>query len=249
MIRSTQGSRGATLVELLVIIAILAILIGLLIPAVQKVRQAMNRARCLDNLRQVGLALHHYHDDRGAFPPGVTSPGVRDPYPWMSWHTRLLPYVEQGPLWAATVKAFRGEPTDFRLNPPHVGVSTPMPLYACPSDPRTPAPRAVPLYPAWAIAYTDYLGNEGINAQRLDGVLYVDSRTRLTDIRDGTSNTLLVGERPPSPEVWLGWWYGGWGQGVSRCRAWGEGKEPLRSRAELPGRPLFIRPRPAGQRV
>src|SRR5438105_2388440 len=90
---------GFTLVEVLVVLAIIAVLIGLLAPAVQQVRDAASRADCGNNLRQLGLGLHQYPGDSRHFPPGLSYRGGADPYPFMSWHARLLPYLEQRALW------------------------------------------------------------------------------------------------------------------------------------------------------
>lgn len=89
---------GFTLVELLVLLAILTALIALLLPAIQKVRAAADRLRCSNNLKQLGLALHMYHNDHGALPPGVTSDRPRERFPRMTWLNRLLPYIEQDAL-------------------------------------------------------------------------------------------------------------------------------------------------------
>src|SRR5256885_2343285 len=98
--RRRNGRDAFTLIELLVVLAIIAVLMGFLLPAVQKVRDAAARIRCANNLRQIGLAAHQFHDSKGRFPAGMRWQGGKDPYRLSSWLTHLLPYVEQSSLWA-----------------------------------------------------------------------------------------------------------------------------------------------------
>jgi type II secretory pathway pseudopilin PulG len=194
--------------ELLVVIAIVAVLIGILVPAVQKIRAAAQRTVCTNNLKQVGLALHQYHGAHGVLPPGCSFQNGADPFLHMGWLTRLMPYLEQDALWQQAVSAFGRE--RFFETPPHFPIlGQVVRTFICPSDDRN---QAAWDYGVFQVAFTDYLGVEGTNLRLRDGVLFTDSRVRLTDITDGTSRTLGAGERPPSAGHSLGWWYAGWGQ-------------------------------------
>jgi prepilin-type N-terminal cleavage/methylation domain-containing protein/prepilin-type processing-associated H-X9-DG protein len=196
--------RAFTLIELLVVIAIIATLLGLLLPAVQKTRMAAACISCTNNLKQIGLSLHNYHDTTGSLPPGITPPLKGELFPHMGWLTRVLPFVEQQPLWNLTLIAYKEVPSNL-YGLPHYGFLTPIKLFSCPADGRADGNHST--HNIFRVALTDYLGVLGTNYKIDDGVLYWGSHTRLTDITDGTSNTLMVGERPPSPDFWYGWWY------------------------------------------
>ncbi|MSR31745.1 MAG: DUF1559 domain-containing protein [Gemmataceae bacterium] len=189
--------KGFTLIELLVVIAIIALLIGLLLPAVQKVREAASRMRCSNNLKQIGLALIGYHDARGNFPQGGGDPtgGVENPSRrifYFNWPFHIYPFIEQEAL-------FKLAPTDefvdiFTLAGGNAVITTldtsVINIYYC-STRRSPR-----LYHGDAIC--DFAGNSGSNNS--DGVLVINNsptymRVRIGTITDGTSNTLMVGER------------------------------------------------------
>ncbi|HEY7312539.1 MAG TPA: DUF1559 domain-containing protein [Gemmataceae bacterium] len=178
-----MNRRGFTLIELLVVIAIIAILIGLLLPAVQKVREAAARIQCSNNLKQIGLALHNYHDALGSFPGG------RDPWPApFSAQAHLLPFVEQQNL--QNLVNFT-QPTSTGVN--LAAAEIPIKLLICPSDPGGGR------VPGSAYAGNNYAGNvgTGINAGDYvsgDGVFLLNHRIGIKDITDGTSNTAAFSE-------------------------------------------------------
>jgi prepilin-type processing-associated H-X9-DG protein len=123
----------------------------------------------------------------------------------MSWLTRILPFVEEQALWRDAESAFAQDPW-FESVPPHYGLGTVVKKYTCPADNRAQKVSIL------GTAFTSYLGVEGTDQFSKDGMLFLDSRLRISDATDGSSNTLLVGERPPSHDAVLGWWYAGWGQ-------------------------------------
>jgi prepilin-type N-terminal cleavage/methylation domain-containing protein/prepilin-type processing-associated H-X9-DG protein len=198
-----------SLIEVLVVVALIAVLIGLVLPAVQKVRAAASRIQCANNLKQIGLALHQYHETHAVFPPGVASKRPGEPFPRMTWLTRLLPNLDMERLWRATTAAYDYLPFPFQ-NPPHLGLGLPVPVFGCPADPRVRQPQST--HRNRVAALTSYIGVLGTAYDQPDGVLFVDSRARFTDIADGMSQTLMAGERPPSADCWFGWWYAGFGQ-------------------------------------
>ncbi len=197
---------GFTLLELLVVISILGLLAGLTLSGVQRVRASAARAHCANQMRQIGLALHQYHHANGRLPAGTSGPA--DAMPFAAWPTRLLPYLEQSSAWTEIEAAFYRE-KDFLEIPPHRWLTQSMPPFACAADGRAAVPGILPSGAQRGL--TSYLGVEGINSFRRDGLFFLDSAVRLADITDGASNTLAIGERPPSATFVLGWWYGGWG--------------------------------------
>jgi prepilin-type N-terminal cleavage/methylation domain-containing protein/prepilin-type processing-associated H-X9-DG protein len=200
-----------TLVELLVVIAIIAILIGLLVPAVQKVREAAARAQCQNNVKQIALALHSYHDQYKVFPMGqfnklhtepTSPPAAVATWERIGWASLVLPYLEQGDL-LNKVRADAKANNSYTLY--QQSAATPIPTYICPSDPNggsTPTVVKPGNLPTEGF-HTNYLGCAGSTAYStpspndgttLDGVLFPLSRVKVTHITDGTSNQLLLSE-------------------------------------------------------
>ncbi len=240
-----RSSRPAfTLIELLVVIAIMAVLIGLLLPAVQKVRESANRTQCFNNLKQIGVALHNYHDTNHAFPPGYID-GNTDPNstpdndvgPGWGWAAFLLPYLDQEPVFRRI---------DF-TRPVGTGSNAavsqmPLAIFICPTDNY---PQNFPVYdssfsaPITTLAHSSYVGcsgweecfsGAGGNPQPGPGsdglaggygaagvgLFYRNSKNRVANVTDGLSYTIFVGERSGdhAPSTWTGAVAGG------RCPAW-----------------------------
>ncbi len=233
-----------TLIELLVVIAIMGVLMGLLLPAVQKVREAASRAKCQNNLKQIGLALHNYESAQRKLPPGYidgnNNPNLtpdNDVGPGWGWCSFLLPYIEMDPVFRQI---------DFNQSV-GMGVNkqvslTEISIFVCPSDAFD---QPVPIYdssfttPITTVAHGNYVGCAGwvecFNAACGEpmpgmgddglpgvygfggrGVFFRNSKTKFRDVVDGLSNTIFVGERSAnhSPSTWTGAVPGG------RCPAW-----------------------------
>jgi prepilin-type N-terminal cleavage/methylation domain-containing protein/prepilin-type processing-associated H-X9-DG protein len=248
--------RGFTLIELLVVIAIIGILIGLLLPAVQSVRESASRMTCTNNLKQIGLALHNYHDANSYFPPGYidnnTSTNYNDPTytpdndlgPGWGWASLILPYLEQNNVYTQiNFKVTVGTGVNTQIS------QLPLTIFQCPSDPNQ---QTCAIY-NWAnygtgndgtpvmLAHSNYIGcngweecfnNAGGDAQATvgpgglsgagqgpgsdgltggsgqqgDGLFYRNSHYNMLNITDGTSNTIIAGERSSnhSPSTWTG---------------------------------------------
>jgi prepilin-type N-terminal cleavage/methylation domain-containing protein len=190
----TTPRRGFTLIELLVVIAIIAILIGLLLPAVQKVREAANRIRCANNLKQLGLAAQNYHDANQHLPPGVGYyPPASGAFGTYFFH--LLPYVEQGDLYRSAQGSVPFPPPDGPTTVYYPGnnnvYSKRVEVFLCPSDPSV-GPDGVVTVNGVPFGASSYAPNAMVLA--LNG-LGAQGKTRLTDIQDGTSYTILYAEK------------------------------------------------------
>jgi prepilin-type N-terminal cleavage/methylation domain-containing protein/prepilin-type processing-associated H-X9-DG protein len=200
--------RGFTLIELLVVIAIIAILIGLLVPAVQKVRDAAARIQCGNNLHQLALACHNYHDTRLRFPSAVNLPGqdqfgwpgAPDPNQWYGLNLALFPYLEQDNIYSHTVITVPNPHYTNCKGLTSVGASVVKTLI-CPADGSMPS-GYVGQYGVYYFGLSSYGGCSGTSAtttaanQSLkNGIFYMNSATHMDDISDGTSNTFLYGER------------------------------------------------------
>jgi prepilin-type processing-associated H-X9-DG protein/prepilin-type N-terminal cleavage/methylation domain-containing protein len=202
-----QRRTGWTLIELLVVIAIIAVLIGLLLPAVQKVREAANRVTCNNNLKQLSVAAHHHHDTNGMFPTGLHTVDLLADgrhANGTSWEVELLPSIEQENLHQQWNYA------DYAKN---IAVSSRnngltgqvLKVLLCPSDALADPVFYFESAPDYAWAYGFYaLGCYGGNAGKRsfpkeqvtrNGIFFQDSRIRLRDVADGASNTFLFGER------------------------------------------------------
>jgi prepilin-type N-terminal cleavage/methylation domain-containing protein/prepilin-type processing-associated H-X9-DG protein len=221
--------KAFTLIELLVVIAIIAVLVGLLLPAVQKVREAANRISCSNNLKQLGVGAHNYHDAVRRFPPGTnlpaalrlkdgtSTPGPIVPRQSFSVFTALLPYIEQENIHkrmsfvgkgllnektpTADGQAYAGSDSQYNYcDGPTSPGATIIPTFLCPSDAAVKQTVWKNHNDLFFFGANTYGANAGIVAffwdnMTQDGVFYINSRVHITDIKDGTSNTFLFGER------------------------------------------------------
>jgi prepilin-type N-terminal cleavage/methylation domain-containing protein/prepilin-type processing-associated H-X9-DG protein len=214
---NARHRKAFTLIELLVVIAIIAILIGLLLPAVQKVREAAARAKCTNNLKQLGIALHSHHDGRGHFPHATYNyidSTFTTPAPYNNtqdrrcWAHDILPYLEQEPLY----RRFETHMSTGASALAFTDLAAVIPTLMCPSDPNSPK-----LQTFWGgigtptqgfsgnyvlSAGNDYFNNNSAaTSASLNGMFFAQSKVRMTDVTDGTSNTTMASELILVPDI------------------------------------------------
>jgi prepilin-type N-terminal cleavage/methylation domain-containing protein len=197
---STDRRRHAfTLVELLVVIAIIGVLVALLLPAVQAAREAARRTQCSNNLKQIGIGLHNYHDTYQTYPFGWSNRG-------QGWNTCILPFIEQGNLWT-TLQWAESNNWDSANTPNQRACETLIKTYRCPSAAipehvnNQSIPKRVPACYRGVASSTADSDDPSTSAvgrhlelKDLEGIFFGDSRIGFKDITDGTSNTFMVGE-------------------------------------------------------
>jgi prepilin-type N-terminal cleavage/methylation domain-containing protein len=290
---------GFTLIELLVVIAIIATLVAILLPAVQQAREAARRSTCKNNLKQLGIALHNYHDTHNALPPAFVSYGSSngiapawtrmDPQTWdaapgWGWGTMILPYIEQAALYdGLSLSQSCWDPVNATL------VRSKLPVFLCPSvsgshDPfvisdETGAPRQMTTGVDVVFGRSHYVGNHGqescwdgtsgsglttpiftdivsgatttitVNGDStkvFDGVFTRNSRVRFSDVKDGLSNTIFLGEHSSklSDKTWVGAVPGSFT--IPRLGEYAAGMSPSVNKPESPAAMLVAHSGPAG---
>lgn len=198
-----RSRKGFTLIELMVVAGVSAILLGLTLPSIARSQDEARQQACKNNLKQLGLAMHNYHDVYRSLPPGwVAKKRGADEGPFTGWQTAILPFVDQAPLFN------RVNSNSFQKNDEKL-FKTVIKVYRCPSDPMV---SLNPVRGKWATSsYSGNGGNERLpgsvdTPDKLNGIMWVNSTCGFRNITDGTSNTFMIGERclDSASGIWVG---------------------------------------------
>jgi prepilin-type processing-associated H-X9-DG protein/prepilin-type N-terminal cleavage/methylation domain-containing protein len=220
MIEHTRSIRRAlSLIEVLVSLSILAVLAGLFLGAVQSARRSAAKAQCQSRIQQLAIAAQSFHATQHHFPQGVWYPlatsqsDIANQHCGISWPSQLLPYLEQGPLWQRIWATHQADPIGNSLEHSAIA-SVPVAAFRCPSDSRSlgRSISSIPNEPAtrsWAL--TNYIGVGGTAIFGNDGIFHPNYKVPTSSITDGTSSTIMIGERPTGRDGLYNAWYGGWG--------------------------------------
>lgn len=229
-----RAKKGFTLIELLVVIAIIAILIALLLPAVQQAREAARRSTCKNALKQLGLALHNYHETHRTLPPGSVASSTAL-YPtgnptWLSWNYMILPFFDQAPLYKKVNSKEKYSDSNSGNAALMAAILTEV---RCPSDAGPDRSITGADGGAFEMALSNYAGSFGVGMPDKDahplyvqGVFGVNTKVRFRDIKDGLSNVIFIGERR-NPKICSDWVVDGGPTGASTlggCTFWGAAK-------------------------
>lgn len=203
-----------TLIEVLLTLGILSLLAALTLGGVQRVRASAARVECQSRMRQLGLAVQNYHAVERRYPEGVSYPfsrteaQIETEHSGLSWLTLLLPHVEQDGVYRDIIALHRREPKGDSVA--HVALaSVRIPTFRCPADPRPQGQSGS--NPSWNWALTNFIGVAGTGLRTDDGILHPALAGSSAGVTDGTSNTLLFGERPTPPKGIGAAWYSDWG--------------------------------------
>lgn len=214
-VRAKGGScRGFTLIEVLIAIVFLVLVFGLTLAGVQHARQAAAKTQCASNQGQLSLAIHSHAAQLGKLPSGcayetLTADRQGIDQVGISWQTAVLPHIEQSALSQQAVGAYQRDPRGESDEHARVRVVQVV-LFLCPTEGRTLGRQNAD----FTYALTSYRGVAGTGLKREDGLFHQKLVLRFSDVTDGTSNTLMIGERPPGPNGVYGAWYSGWGDTV-----------------------------------